>query len=233
MGNTMPKEKRFLICEDNEGTAERLREAIEEAFPCATVDVATTASEVMTKLENVARSPYSNYWFLLVDVHLKLDKNLEGPSVYVGDQPFIDRLMRDSNERVVFFMSAHLSDPKILKFQELCKRESRARPMFIAKDFKGYWITEILGWMRTIIYSRLVQDEIGQTFVEPRSHQTAAYGLVVGRNAHGAGDATQALAALARDIARYWTYLDRDTQLRVQEYFKVVVAENGVRVSMF
>ena len=144
----MPKEKRFLICEDNQDTADQLREVIEDAFPCATVDVTTTANEAIARLEQVSKSPYyGNYWFLLVDVHLKLDKGLQGPSVYVGDLPFIDRLMRDSNERVVFFMSAHLNDPKVIEFQELCKKESRARPMFIVKDTKSRWIEDMLKWM--------------------------------------------------------------------------------------
>ena len=77
---------------------------------------------------------------------------------------------------------------------------------------------------------------ISETFVESLldhpSDLAAAYGHAVGRNAPGSGDATQVLAALARDIARYWNDLDRETQTFVQRYFKVVVEGKEIRVSM-
>ena len=43
---TMLDEKRVLVCEDHPTTAQRIKAKVEEAFPCATVEIASTAEEV-------------------------------------------------------------------------------------------------------------------------------------------------------------------------------------------
>jgi hypothetical protein len=233
----MPRDQRFLVCDDNQDTADDLRDAIERAFPDATVDLVTTPKKIVARLDEVSRSLFETYWFLLVDIHLE-ENGPHGQVVYVSDLPFIDKLMRDSNQRVVFFMSANLNHPKIREFQERCNRESRARPKFFAKDLKGHWIEDMLGWMRTIVYSSEVQEQIKETFGDIPLELYAPSAVAcahapAGRTAPGLGDATQVLAALVRKITRCWTYLDPETQGIVRRYFKVVEEGKEVRISMF
>jgi len=234
----MLDEKRVLVCEDDAKTAKRIKSVIEDAFPCATVEIASTASEVTRKLEDMVHSRIDPYWFVFVDVHLSLDGEKDGPAFYVSDMPFIDRLMSDSSESVVFFMSAHLSDPKIVEFRQRCDKLSRARPMFIEKDMKGIWIGEILKWMHSTIHSRRIREMLRETFgARPALHvknsSLAFAGAAAGRDGPVvSGDATQMLSGLSRDISKHWVYLDDDTKRRVRDYFKVVEEGEKPRVSM-
>ena len=178
------------------------------------------------------------YGFVFIDVHLSRDGTKDGPVVYVSELPFIDRLMSDSSDRVVFFMSAHLTDPKVVEFRQRCEKPSRARPMFIEKDKKEKWIGEILTWMRSTVHSRRIRKLLEETFgarrpLQLRSSNPALAGAPAPRDGAAGGDATQMLSGLSRDIAKHWVYLDVDTKRRVRDYFKVVEEGETIRVSMF
>ena len=218
-------------------TAQRIKAKVEEAFPCATVEIASTASEVTKKLDDMAHNRIEPYWLVFVDVHLSFDGEEGGPAVYVCDLPFIERLMSDSSESVVFYMSSHLNDPKVVEFRQRCDKLSRARPIFIEKDIKGAWIGEILRWMRSTVHSRRIRAMLKETFgarraLQVQSSNLAFAGASAGRNGPVSGDATQMLSGLSRDISKHWVYLDDDAKRHVRDYFKVVEEGDRPRVSL-
>ena len=160
----MLDEKRVLVCEDDPEIVQEIKTAIEDAFPCATVNIACPWKEVVKTLDDLAHNRIDPYGFVFIDVHHFRDGTKDGPVAYVSDLPFIDRLMSDSSGRVVFFMSAHLTDPKIVELRRRCDKLSQARPMFIEKDLALNFIDEILTWMHSTVHSRRIQELLSKTF---------------------------------------------------------------------
>ena len=233
----MLDEKRVLVCEDDPEIAQEIKTAIEDAFPCATVDIACPWKEVVKTLDDLTHNRIDPYGFVFIDVHHYCDGTKDGPVAYVSDLPFIDRLMSDSSGRVVFFMSAHLTDPKIVELRRRCDKLSQARPMFIEKDLALNFIDEILTWMHSTVHSRRIQELLSETFGARRrlpvqNSNPAFTRAPAGRDGPVGADATQMLSGLSRDIAKHWVYLDNDTKRRVRDYFKVVAEGEKIRVSM-
>jgi hypothetical protein len=106
-----------------------------------------------------------------------------------------------------------------------------ARAEFVAKN--GEWESQLYTWIRHFIHTTRVASEFEHVFVQPRSARSE-FSRSFGPRRIGAvtGDATQEIAALARDVAEHWNSLDNDLKLRLQRIFSVRQDGKSVKVGL-
>jgi hypothetical protein len=225
---------RILIAEDIPLTAKLLRDGLYEEFPVhlpqGAIDVAATSVDAEDLLRK-ADQEYRPYSIVIRDV--MLPKVVGGPvenAVDLGDD-----ILRFWEDTVVFIISAHANDPDIREYVARRQQPRSARPLFISKI--GPWEEELYRWIRQVIHGDRIKQALRAVFVhseEPREVAGSALRPQVAYGSHAAaGDATQEIAALSRDIAAHWRFLDKNLQDRVLKVFSVQEIDGDIHVGLF
>jgi hypothetical protein len=233
----MYPEKHILIVEDNRTLADDIETEISGEFPCVVTHIAYTAEEA----ERCIRESKGDFDFdyVILDTRLPPSDRQREPQAYAYELEEVRWLMGQCSRTVVIFNSAYDDDPKVQRIREECTRlpgpgapATSARLFYVQKGRDGSyeWINELLGYLRRTIHSKRISLALETLFVG--RDPAASYAGAVGKESAGTyRDATQPLAALARDITRNWHHLDEATKKRVESHFRVEVDDGKVRVS--
>ncbi|MFO0908999.1 MAG: response regulator [Isosphaeraceae bacterium] len=239
----MGPEKFVLIVEDIKLVANEIERLIIEEFPEVETQVAFTAQQAEQFIRD-SRGKF-DFDYVILDTRLPPSDSVRTPQVYAYELPEVRWLISEGSHTVVIFNSAYDDDPRVQQIRKDCTQlptgdstTPAARLYYVQKGGDGSyeWIERLLDYLRRSIHSERISRNLERMFVGRSASSGYARSAVRGgysgrEQLGGASDATQSLAALARDIAQHWRVLDGTTKQSVQRHFRVEMDGDIVRVS--
>lgn len=207
---------RVLLVEDILNTLEELHALLQEVFPNALIETASTVEEGQDKIRTAAAGNQS-FDIAILDFKLPAHKGLN-PEI---DESLCKEIKFRMPETLVIHITAFHEDPAVAKHIARHHTGINApRAELIQKN--AHWPEKLLGEIKAYLIGRQLDSLFGRQTDAAEARKTIS----------GSGSLTHSLAALSRDIAAYWRDLDDATKARIQEYFETTEDKQQVRVSL-
>lgn len=208
---------RILLVEDILRALEELRELLQEAFPNALLETASTVEEGQNKIKAAAENnqPFD---IAILDFKLPADQGLN-PEI---DESLCQEIKIRMREALIIHITAFHEDFAVTKHiarYHAGKNDPSAELIQKSND----WPRKLLGRIKVHLIGRQFDDLFGR--------QTGA--VETRKATSGAGSSTHSLAALSRDIVAYWRDLDDATKARIREHFETTEDEQQVHVTLW
>jgi CheY-like chemotaxis protein len=213
---------RILIVEDVLHTLEELCSVLQEEFPTALVEMASTVEEGSKKIA-IAASSNQPFDFAILDFNLPARKG-ENPEI---NESLCREIKSKMPETLVMHITAFHEDPAVIKHIALHHaRPNTPRAEIINKTDNtgktGSWVDKLLSEIKTNLIDRQLVNLFGRQ---------ADMNDFRADKKHG-GSLTHKLATLGRDITAYWHDLDDPIKTKIQEYFDVSANTAPVRATL-
>ena len=207
---------RILLVEDVLRTLEELRELLQDVFPNASLETASTVADGQNKIWTAATNnqPFD---IAILDFKLPAHKGLN-PEI---DESLCQEIKSKMPKTLVIHITAFHEDSAVtthIAKHHTGKNAPRVELIQKNDDWPEKLLSEIKAY--------LIERQLDSLF-DGQTDATEARKVV-----RSSGSLTHALAALSRDIANHWHDLDDATRARIREYFETTEDEQQVRVSL-
>jgi CheY-like chemotaxis protein len=216
---------RILIVDDDSPTSKQLKSIIIEQIEDVHADTALDVpdAEKFLKSAHERKQPYDA---VVLDLMLPIKK---------GSQPELDeslclKIREKWPDTLVAHITAYDRNETVKNHLETVHDRQIDRSFRLAK--KPGFSRELIDKLKPFLYGLRIKAQLNKLF---NGGAGMGYTLMGGRLREPASDRsiTHELAALTRDIASHWKYLDKGLQEQIKEIFNVTVNKNEVTVSLF
>jgi len=216
----------MLMVEDDERTLEQVPGVVRSAIPELQVDL--SASIVEAK-ERIIKRYHANerYDVVVLDFMLPLIR---------GDVPAFDETLcalcrQRASGALIAHITAYAEDEIVTKHNlDYHSDVNDQRSLFLPKTPE--YCELLVSRMQRFLYSSHVRSQIEALFPILR-RSSALRGLQRSSISNvGKLDVTQQLSILSCDISKYWQFLDEALKGEIKEQFRVIEAEELVRISL-